>query len=219
MGRLISLALGLVLVMGLIAVAVMRNAPAPVAGLAESSDAPAVGQSAGAWGKGADGPHRPPRNGLAETGPVDASPGGSNLADAGGGAGPITGSAISGGSRALVLERDGSGQFHLDAGVNGQSTQFLVDTGADLVSLTPEDAERLGVPVDPNGFRPILRTASGRGLGERVKIGRLTIGGRSLFDVDAVVAQGLGVNLLGQSVLRRLGKIELSGDVMRISPN
>ena len=35
-------------------------------------------------------------------------------------------------------------------------------------------------------------------------------------NVDAVVVEGLPTNLLGQSVLRRLGKVELSGDRMVI---
>jgi predicted aspartyl protease len=36
--------------------------------------------------------------------------------------------------------------------------------------------------------------------------------------VSAVVIRGLPVNLLGQSVLRRLGSVQLSGDRMVIQP-
>ena len=37
-----------------------------------------------------------------------------------------------------------------------------------------------------------------------------------LTQVPAVVVRGLGVNLLGQSVLGKLGKVELQGDEMVI---
>ena len=40
--------------------------------------------------------------------------------------------------------------------------------------------------------------------------------GKTMHEVDAVVVKGLTVNLLGQSVLRQLGGIELTGDKMVI---
>jgi aspartyl protease family protein len=72
--------------------------------------------------------------------------------------------------------------------------------------------------VSPGDFRPMLRTASGAAEAARVKIDRLSIGGSELHDVDAVVVVGLGTNLLGQSALRRLGKLEQDGDRMVIDP-
>jgi aspartyl protease family protein len=115
-----------------------------------------------------------------------------------------------------VIERDGSGQFHLQARVNGEDTEFLVDTGADIVALTVADAERLGLDVAPDDFQPIMQTASGVGYAAKVELDRLGLGIEEFHNVDAVVVQGLSVNLLGQSVLRRLGKVELQGDRMII---
>lgn len=115
-----------------------------------------------------------------------------------------------------VLERDSSGQFHIPARVNGEDTEFLVDTGADIVALTVADAERLGIHFAPEDFRPIMRTASGQGNAAVVRIDRLELGDDEFRDVGAVVAEGLPVNLLGQSVLRRFGKVELQGDRMVI---
>lgn len=115
-----------------------------------------------------------------------------------------------------VIRRDSSGQFHTTALVNGQDTRFLVDTGADMVALTEEDAEALGISVDPDSFVPMLQTASGPGYGARVTPDSLALGETEFTQVPAVVVRGLGVNLLGQSVLGKLGKVELQGDEMVI---
>lgn len=124
--------------------------------------------------------------------------------------------ARSGDGDAMVLERDGSGQFHLTAAVNGDDTRFLVDTGADVVALTESTAERLGILPDRSEFQPVMQTASGVGYGARITIDSIEIGGSEFRNVEAVVVDGLGTNLLGQSVLRQLGKVELQGDRMVI---
>ncbi|MGD9663938.1 MAG: TIGR02281 family clan AA aspartic protease [Novosphingobium sp.] len=117
----------------------------------------------------------------------------------------------------MVLQRGSGGQFHLTANVNGMDASFLVDTGADVVALTEQEADRLGVYYDPNAFRPIMRTAAGVGNGQVVTIDLLEFGGREYRHVEAVVLQGLHVNLLGQNVLSRFGKIEMRGDEMVIT--
>ncbi len=120
---------------------------------------------------------------------------------------------------ALLLRRDGSGQFHVDASVNNGSVNFLVDTGADMVALTEDQAAELGITPAPDEFQPTMQTASGVGYGAPVTIDELEIGGTTLRNVDAVVVRDLSVNLLGQSVLRRMGSVELKGDTMVIRPN
>lgn len=115
-----------------------------------------------------------------------------------------------------IIERDATGQFHIDAQVNGEDVRFLVDTGADVVALTEPQAERLGLDIGADDFQPIMQTASGVGYAARVRLDRLGLGDEEFGDVDAVVVRDLGVNLLGQSVLRRLGKVELQGDRMVI---
>ena len=79
-------------------------------------------------------------------------------------------------------------------------------------------ADRLGLNVSPGDYRPMLRTASGTANGARVKLDRLVVSGQVLHDVEAVVVEGLGVNLLGQSALRQMGRVELQGDHMVIRP-
>lgn len=117
----------------------------------------------------------------------------------------------------VEIARDGQGQFHLNADVGGESVRFLVDTGADVVALTEDDADRLGLRPDPSEYRPMLQTASGTGMAAPVEIDRLTIGGRDLTGVQAVVVPDLAVSLLGQSALRRLGSVTLKGDRLIIA--
>ena len=115
-----------------------------------------------------------------------------------------------------MLRRDGSGQFRLVASANGSDVAFLVDTGADMVAITEAEAENLGIMLVDGDFEPMAQTASGVGYGAAVRLDELVVAGQEFRDVDAVVMRGLSTNLLGQSVLRKLGKVELRGDSMVI---
>nr|WP_294851012.1 TIGR02281 family clan AA aspartic protease [uncultured Sphingomonas sp.] len=114
------------------------------------------------------------------------------------------------------LNRGPGGQFHVDTRVNGQAIPFLVDTGADLVALTVSDARRLGLNINPYEFIPVGTGAGGALKGQPVILNQVEVGGRTLTNVEAVVIDGLQTNLLGQSVLRQFGRMELSGDTMVI---
>ena len=117
----------------------------------------------------------------------------------------------------VEIARDAGGQFHLDVDIDGEPVRFLVDTGADVVALTEDDADQLGLRPDPGAYRPMLQTASGTGLAAPVEIARMTIGGHELVGVEAVVVPDLPVSLLGQSALRRLGSVTLKGDRLIIA--
>ena len=59
----------------------------------------------------------------------------------------------SGERRETVLEREGNGHFYTHARINdAELVHFVVDTGATVVALTVDDAERLGIPFDPAEF-------------------------------------------------------------------
>lgn len=119
--------------------------------------------------------------------------------------------------QALSLTRNSSGQFSIRASVNGShDIEFLVDTGADLVALTEAEADALGILPAEEEFQPNMQTASGVGYGAPVTLDEVEVAGQRLQGVDAVVVRGLATNLLGQSVLRQLGSVELKGDKMVI---
>lgn len=118
---------------------------------------------------------------------------------------------------ALSLTRNSSGQFTIRAAVNGSNdVAFLIDTGADLVALTEAEADALGILPAEEEFQPNMQTASGVGYGAPITLDEVEIAGQRLQGVDAVVVRGLETNLLGQSVLRQLGSVELQGDRMVI---
>ncbi len=112
------------------------------------------------------------------------------------------------------IERGPGGHFYTDASVNGSSIPFVVDTGATTVALTVESARAAGLYVDPSSFTVVGSGASGATRGKLVTLDRIEVAGRTVENVDAVVLEGLEVNLLGQSVLTRLGSVEMRGDKM-----
>lgn len=114
------------------------------------------------------------------------------------------------------IERSADGRFHVEALINGQSLPFLVDTGADQIALTVDDARSLGLDIDPDDFGPVGMGAGGVVNGLRVSLDSVEVVGRDIGALDAVVLDGLTHNLLGQSVLRRVGGLEISGDTMVI---
>jgi len=116
------------------------------------------------------------------------------------------------GIAAQDLTRSGDGHFYAEVIVNGTPITFMVDTGATMVALTPEDAQRAGVRM--GGMRSMAR-----GVGGVVEVTPVTIDRMSLGTIDAehvrgAVADELDVSLLGQSFLAEVERVEIRGDRM-----
>ena len=82
------------------------------------------------------------------------------------------------------------GHFYIDSRVNGQDVRFLVDTGASVVALSPDDAERIGFDRTRLNFSQRLHTAGGVGRAAPVVIRTLELGDIRLTNVRAVVNGG-----------------------------
>jgi aspartyl protease family protein len=109
------------------------------------------------------------------------------------------------GERASVtLAPDSSGHFLADAQINGGHLRLLVDTGATLVRLSTVDARRLGIDYT-RGEPGYSIVADGRRVPNwRLKLDTVTVGGLTLYNVDASVGEGgIGYGLLGMSFLSR----------------
>ncbi|WP_309753113.1 TIGR02281 family clan AA aspartic protease [Novosphingobium sp.] len=120
--------------------------------------------------------------------------------------------------REMLLKADAAGQFHIEAQINSAPVSFLIDTGANMVALTEAQAAELGLMMMPDDFQPNMQTASGVGYSAPVHLDRIEFGGFELRDVEAVVVRDLPINLLGQSVLKQLGSVEMQGDTMVLRP-
>jgi aspartyl protease family protein len=104
----------------------------------------------------------------------------------------------------VTLAPDSRGHFMADAQVNGGHVRLLVDTGATMVRLSTGDAQRLGIDYT-KGQAGYSVVADGRRVPNyRLKLDSVTIGGLTLFNVDATVGEGdMGFGLLGMSFLSR----------------
>jgi aspartyl protease family protein len=109
------------------------------------------------------------------------------------------------------------GEVRLDADVDGATVHFVVDTGANLVTLTFADAEAAGINPAALAFSMRMSTANGETRAAPVLLRGIRIGQLSLDDVQAVVVRNVPVSLLGMSFLSRLDQWEMRGGVLTIS--
>jgi len=112
------------------------------------------------------------------------------------------------------IARAPDGHFYLDAQVNGAQIHFLVDTGASMVALTADDAQRAGIALP--SARAVAQGAGGAVEIIPVTIDRIAAGPLEARDVPGAVARELPVSLLGQSFLSRVGNVQISGDRMTL---
>jgi aspartyl protease family protein len=104
------------------------------------------------------------------------------------------------GSR-VVLSAGSGGHFVTVGQINGQSVQFLVDTGASAVSLSAEQAQRMGLNFQ-KGQLIQMSTANGMVPAWRMKLASVRIGDVVVYDVDSVISSGsMPFVLLGNSFL------------------
>jgi aspartyl protease family protein len=107
-------------------------------------------------------------------------------------------------SSSVTLVADSRGHFLTTGSINGAMVQFLVDTGATMVSIGMADARRIGVNY-LEGERSSTRTANGVAPVYRVKLDIVRLGDITLNNVDALVHESeMPFVLLGMSFLNRV---------------
>ena len=117
------------------------------------------------------------------------------------------------------IAKGGDGHYWAEADVNGSRVRFLVDTGASAVALTLADAQRLGIATDKLDYNSKVVTASGETRAAAVKLGRVSVAGAALNDVDAMVIEsGLESSLLGMTYLGRLASFEATRTALILRP-
>ena len=133
---------------------------------------------------------------------------------------PIGGALTGDGGDSVMVMRDGDGHFIVRAGVDGVPMTMLVDTGASLVTLTPEDAALIGIETVRLDFTTPIQTANGMIRAAPITIDRLSIGSIERRGVKALVAPpgALQESLLGMSFLNLLSGYAISGDRLVLKP-
>lgn len=116
--------------------------------------------------------------------------------------------------REVQVARGPSGEFALQARINGVSAPMVIDTGATQVVLTYETAKAAGLPLELLNYDVDLETAGGHTKAARLTLDRLSIGRLVERSVPAlVVPHGLmKTNLLGMSFLDRMESWEVHAD-------
>ena len=111
---------------------------------------------------------------------------------------------------------DGDGFFRATGSINGAPLRFLVDTGANLVVLSGDEADRIGLEYK-NGTKTFAATASGTSPMYAIRINQISFDGIELNNINAGVIEGPFpiTPLLGMTFLSRLD-MNRSGNVMEL---
>ena len=114
----------------------------------------------------------------------------------------------------LILVPDPSGMYTISGTINGSSVDFVVDTGATLVSINSNIAKRLGIDYKLEGKESVSYTASGKDKIYLVNLKRVRVGDIELHNVKGAVHEGdfpvitlLGMSFLGKLDMKREGRL------------
>lgn len=115
--------------------------------------------------------------------------------------------------RQLSIARGQGGHYWVAGSINGQSVQFLVDTGATSVAINEIQARRLGIDYRVDGKPIVVSTTGGTAKAWRVYLNSVKVGAIDVLGVDAVVVEGGSPSdaLLGMSFLSRVSWREDQG--------
>jgi aspartyl protease family protein len=119
---------------------------------------------------------------------------------------------------AVQIPRGSSGEFAVQARINGVAAAMVIDTGATSVVLTYETAKAVGLPLELFEYNVDVQTAGGHTNAARLWLDRMSVGKLIERSVPAlVVPHGqMTTNLLGMSFLDRLESFEVRADYLML---
>lgn len=118
----------------------------------------------------------------------------------------------------VVLDKQRDGHFHATVVINGVPIDTLVDTGATLTVLTPQDAQAAGFDINRLQFSGQARTANGLVSTAPIRLDRVALGPFEERNVRAAVNGGiLDKSLLGMEFLNRFDRLEITRDQLIIT--
>lgn len=113
----------------------------------------------------------------------------------------------------FIVKQSLDGHYFLKGAVNGKALNFVIDTGASLVSIPSAFARGARISCEA---RVEMQTANGSTKGCSATIKKLNFGPFVIKDVMAVIAPNLTQPLLGMNVLQQLKMTQEEGE-MRLS--
>lgn len=111
----------------------------------------------------------------------------------------------------VEIEAADNGHFNAEVEINGRPIEVMIDTGATIVALSYEDAERAGLLLNDSDFTSAVSTANGVARVAPVTLDRVSIGDITVRDVPAAVTERgrMRTSLLGMSFLRKLSRFDM----------
>jgi aspartyl protease family protein len=118
--------------------------------------------------------------------------------------------------RVVELKAGAFGHYRAQAEINGRPVEVLVDSGASLVVLSHEDAERAGLRPRAQDYTQRVSTANGLTRVAPMLLDRVSIGDISVHNVEAAIGEPgkLGQSLLGMTFLGRLQRVDMRAGVL-----
>ncbi len=115
-----------------------------------------------------------------------------------------------------IVDRATDGLFYIDGSINDVPIKFAIDTGASVVVLNANDAERIGLKSERSSTHHI-RTAAGYSAMKWSHADNLMIAGKRLGKIDvAVMEGGPTVSLLGLNAISRLETVVIKNNQLII---
>jgi aspartyl protease family protein len=110
----------------------------------------------------------------------------------------------------VIVPLGNDGHYHLTLEINDIPIDFVVDTGASQVVLTPEDAKRVGIDVENLNYTSQAMTANGVVRTAPVWLDNVELGGIIDENLRAVVNGGeMDGSLLGMTYLNGFDTIQI----------
>jgi aspartyl protease family protein len=120
------------------------------------------------------------------------------------------------GAREVVIPAGPGGHFVVGGAINGRAVQFMVDTGATLIAMSRDEADRLGIDYS-RADRGVTSTANGAVEVRVLTLSSVRVGSVELANVKAaIVPAAMPGVLLGNSALSRF-QMQRDNDIMRLT--
>lgn len=114
----------------------------------------------------------------------------------------------------LIIAPDPGGMYSISGSINGSHIDFVVDTGASLVSMNSNVAKKLGIDYKLKGEESSSYTASGKEKIYIVNLKKVRVGNIELTNIEGAVHEGdfpvftlLGMSFLSKLDMKREGRV------------